>query len=89
MTDGSTPQEEMRAELKRKFEDAGFPVSNQIDLARALDGGPNTTFSAGGIEVTAMELATRGRTHLDFPYETLDAFLDDAIHAMDTEGYFE
>lgn len=85
----STPAELMRAELAEKFADTEFPVKNQMALATGLPNGPGTKFSAAGIEVTAMELAARGSSYLDFPYETLDEFLDDSIEAMEEEGFFD
>lgn len=82
-------KEEMREALADEFGNAEFPANNQMELAAALSSGPSTKFSAGDIEVTAMELAAKGGSKMDFPYEELDDFLDDAIEAMDDEGYFD
>jgi hypothetical protein len=81
---------DVEAELRAQFEDAfgaaEFPVENQMDLVPALPDGPGTTFEAGDVSFSAMELASKLGGHQEFPYETLDALVDDVMAALESEG---
>lgn len=77
---------ELREQLTEAFEGADYPVKNQMGLVPALPNGPSTTFEAGDIRITAMELATKLSGHADFPYADVDSLVDDAIEGLKTEG---
>jgi hypothetical protein len=81
---------DVEAELRAQFEDAfggaDFPVENQMDLVPALPDGPGTTFEAGDVSFSAMELATNLSGHQEFPYESIDELVDDVISALKSEG---
>jgi hypothetical protein len=77
---------ELRAQFEEAFADADFPVQNQMDLVPALPDGPGTTFEAGDVSFSAMELATKLSGHQEFPYESLDALVDDVMVALREEG---
>jgi hypothetical protein len=80
---------DVEAELREQFEDAfgaaEFPVHNQMDLVPALPDGPGTTFEAGDVSFSAMELATKLSGHQEFPYESLDELVDDLMAALKEE----
>ncbi|SEH39674.1 MULTISPECIES: MTH865 family protein [Halopenitus] len=75
-------ESELRAQFTEAFEGAEFPVENQMDLVPALPNGPGTTFEAGDVRFTAMELATKLGGEQEFPYESVEAFVDDIIAGL-------
>lgn len=77
---------ELRSQLMAAFEGADYPVENQMDLVPALPQGPSTTFEAGDVRFTAMELASKVSGHQDFPYEDVDSLVDDVIDGLRAEG---
>ncbi len=76
---------ELREQFTEAFGDAEFPVTTQMDLVPALPNGPGTTFTAGDRTLSAMELASKLGGHQDFPYETLESLVDDAIAGLKAE----
>ncbi|GAB6863111.1 MTH865 family protein [Haloplanus litoreus] len=77
---------ELREQFRSAFEDADFPVTDQMDLVPALPNGPGTRFEAGDFSVSAMELAANLDGHQEFPYESVDELVDDVIAALKAEG---
>ncbi len=77
---------ELRRQFTDAFENADYPVSSPMDLVPALPNGPGTTFESGDFEMTAMELNTK-LSGGDFPYESVDAFVDDIIEELKAEGH--
>jgi hypothetical protein len=77
---------ELRSQLQDAFADADYPVEDPPDLLPALPDGPMTTFQAGDIRLTAMELATEIGDEAAFPYGTLDELVDDVIAALRSNG---
>ncbi len=81
---------DVRAELREQFldafGDAEFPVENQMDLVPALPDGPMTTFEAGDVRFTAMELATKLGGEQEFPYETAEELVDEILDAIESNG---
>ncbi|QHS17283.1 MTH865 family protein [Halopenitus persicus] len=75
-------ESELRAQFTEAFEGAEFPVENQMDLVPALPDGPGTTFEAGDVRFTAMELATKLGGEQEFPYESVEEFVDDIIAGL-------
>ncbi len=71
---------ELREQFVEAFEDADYPVSSPMDLVPALPDGPSTTFESGEFSMTAMELNTK--LSGDFPYEDVDAFVDDVMDEL-------
>jgi len=76
---------ELREQFTEAFGDAEFPVTTQMDLVPALPNGPGTTFSAGDRTLSAMELASKLGGHQNFPYEDIEALVDDAIAGLKAE----
>lgn len=68
------------------FENADFPVENQMSLVPALPNGPGTKFKTDDVTVTAMELAAKLGKHQDFPYEDAESLVDDIIAGLKAEG---
>lgn len=79
-------REELRAQLTEAFEGADYPVSNQMDLVPTLPDGPGTRFEAGDVSFTAMELATKLADVQDFPYDDVDAMVDDILDGLEAKG---
>lgn len=77
---------ELREQFTEAFEGANYPVSNQMDLVPALPDGPRTTFEAGDVSFTAMELATKLGSDQDFPYEDVGDLVDEIIEGLQDRG---
>ncbi|ODR79139.1 hypothetical protein BG842_08380 [Haladaptatus sp. W1] len=73
---------EFRQQFQDAFEGADYPVSNPMELVPALPNGPGTRFEAGDTSFTAMELATKMNDAQDFPYDDVDALIDDLIEGL-------
>jgi hypothetical protein len=81
MVDEAT-EAELREQFTEAFEGADFPVSNPMDLVPALPDGPGTRFEAGDVSFTAMELSTKLSGVQEFPYENVDALVDDLLEGL-------
>ncbi len=84
--DMTSVEDELRQQFVDAFEDADYPVNNQMDLVPALPNGPATRFEAGDVSLTAMELATKLGGHQDFPYEDVDSLVDDVMDGLRAQG---
>jgi hypothetical protein len=76
---------ELREQMIDAFEGAEYPVSNPMDLVPALPDGPGTTFESEEFSMTAMELNTT-LSGGDFPYDTVDALVDDIMTELRSQG---
>jgi len=77
---------DIREQLTEAFGGADYPVENQMDLVPALPNGPGTTFEAGDVRFTAMELASKLSGHQEFPYDSVDELVDDVMAGLRAEG---
>jgi hypothetical protein len=75
---------DLRDQMTDAFEGADYPINSPMDLVPALPNGPSTTFEAGDFSMTAMELNTKLGSG-DFPYESVDAFVDDVMDQLDDQ----
>ncbi|AKH97319.1 MTH865 family protein [Halanaeroarchaeum sulfurireducens] len=80
-------KEELREQFVAAFEGADYPVDDPMDLLPALPDGPSTKFSADDVTLTAMDLATNLGDKANFPYDTVDALVDDVISSLEDENY--
>jgi len=79
-------KEDLRAQFVEAFEGADYPISSPMDLVPALPNGPGTKFESGEFSMTAMELNSKLGGG-DFPYESVDAFVDDVIAQLEENGH--
>lgn len=77
---------ELRDQFREAFGGADYPVDNQMDLVPALPDGPGTRFEAGEFSMTAMELGMTLSDAQDFPYEDVEALVEDLIAGLEAEG---
>lgn len=77
---------ELREQMTEAFEGADYPISSPMDLVPALPSGPGTKFESEDFSMTAMELNTK-LDGGDFPYENVDAFVDDVIGQLKEQDY--
>jgi hypothetical protein len=80
-------EDELRQQLTEAFEGADYPVEDQMDLVPALPDGPGTRFEAGDFSMTAMELGSKLAGSQEFPYEDVEALVDDIIAGLNDNGY--
>lgn len=80
--------EELRPQFREAFEGANYPVSNPMDLLPALPNGPATSFESNGVSFSVMEMQNMDAgdvdvdTEPDFPYESVDALVDDLCQGI-------
>jgi hypothetical protein len=77
-------REDLREQFTEAFEGADYPINSPMDLVPALPQGPGTKFESGDFSMTAMELNTKLGGG-DFPYESVDAFVDDVMEQLDDQ----
>ena len=77
---------ELREQFTEAFGGADYPVSNQMDLVPALPSGPGTTFEAGDVSLTAMEMAAKLGDEQEFPYDDVETLVDDVIDGLQSQG---
>ena len=82
----SDVEQELREQFTRAFEGADFPVTNQMDLVPALPDGIGTRFEAGDFSMTAMELGTKMSDVQQFPYDDVEALVDDLMDGVEEKG---
>jgi hypothetical protein len=73
---------DLREQFTRAFEGADYPVESQMDLLPALPDGPGTRFEAGDFSMSAMELGMTLSDRQEFPYDTVEALVDDLIEGV-------
>jgi hypothetical protein len=78
---------EVRQQFEEAFEGADYPVNSPMDLVPALPQGPGTTFDVGEETITAMELNQEAAGQGDYPYDSVDALVDDLMNGLEDEGY--
>ena len=76
-------RDDLRSQFVDAFEGADYPISSPMDLVPALPNGPSTKFESGDFSMTAMELTTK--LDGDFPYETVDDFVDDVMASLENQ----
>jgi len=76
---------DLRSQLHEGFEGADYPVQNQMALVPALPNGPGTTFEAGDVRFSAMEMGMKLSAHQEFPYDDVDTLVDDVIEGLKAE----
>ncbi|WP_049982912.1 MULTISPECIES: MTH865 family protein [Halorubrum] len=82
----SDVRSELREQFLDAFDGADYPVESQMDLVPVLPDGPTTTFEAGDVRVTAMELASKLGGEQEFPYESAEALVDDILDGLEAKG---
>ncbi|AEN04616.1 Hypothetical protein MTH865 [halophilic archaeon DL31] len=79
-------RDELREQLTTAFEGAEFPVGSQMDLVPTLPEGPGTSFEAGDVSFTAMELAAKLGDEQEFPYDNVEDLVDDIMDGLENQG---
>jgi hypothetical protein len=86
MADVSETEAELREEFLAAFGRAEYPLADPFELVPLLPDGSTTEFRAGEVVVPAVELGTRYGDYQDFPYESVDALVDDVVAGLNAEG---
>ena len=86
MSLSDTEKSDLRDQMVEAFEGADYPINSPMDLVPALPNGPSTKFEAGDFSMTAMELNTKLGSG-DFPYESVDAFVDDVMDQLEEQDH--
>ena len=79
-------KDDLRQQFVEAFEGADYPVNSPMDLVPALPDGPATTFESGDFSMTAMELNSQLSGGTDFPYDSVDALVDELMEGLEDEG---
>jgi hypothetical protein len=78
-------KDDLREQFIDAFEGADYPINSPMDLVPALPNGPSTSFESGDFSMTAMEL-NQTVSGGDFPYDSVDDFVDDVMEALEEDG---
>jgi len=85
-----TPTEaEIRRQLTEVFGAASYPVTDPFELIPVLPDGAATTFEAGDVTLGAMEIGMEYADYQEYPYESVEALVDDLMAGLHAEGVFE
>ncbi|MFC6951640.1 MTH865 family protein [Halorubellus litoreus] len=83
--DREAAERAVRQRLAVVLADVAFPVEDQLAVAAAVDAPHSQRVTVGDRRFTAMELAVRLEPYQDFPYESLDALVDDVVAGLREE----
>jgi len=76
----------LRDQLTSTFGRATYPVDDPFTLIPLLPDGPGTEFRAGSVVIPAIDLGLKYREYQQYPYQSVEALVDDLIAAMKAEG---
>ena len=76
----------LRDQLTSTFGRATYPVDDPFTLIPLLPDGPETEFRAGSVVIPAIDLGLKYREYQQYPYQSVEALVDDLIAAMKAEG---
>ena len=76
---------ELREQLTETFGDASYPVTDPFDLIPLLPDGAATEFRAGDVVVPAIDLGMEYDEYQEYPYESVDALVDDIVAGLKAE----
>ena len=76
----------IRDQLTATFGQATYPVADPFTLIPLLPDGPETEFHAGSVVIPAIDLGLKYREYQQYPYDSVEALVDDLIAAMKAEG---
>ena len=76
----------LRQQLTDAFDGADYPVADPFELVPLLPDGPATEFRAGEVVVPAIELGTTYAEYQEYPYESVEALVDDLVEGFEREG---
>lgn len=77
---------ELREQFRATFSRAEFPVTDPFELIPVLPDGPATEFRSGEVAVSAIDLGMTYGEYQEYPYDSVDALVDDLIKGLKTEG---
>lgn len=78
-------EDDLREQFIEAFEGADYPISSPMELVPALPDGPATSFESGEFSMTAMELNSKFSDAADFPYETVEEFVDEIMTELEEQ----
>jgi len=78
----------MRRQLTEVFGAASYPVTDPFELIPVLPDGAATTFEAGDVTIGAMELGMEYADYQEYPYESVEALVDDLMAGLRAEDVF-
>jgi len=85
----TTTEAEIRRQLTEVFGAASYPVTDPFELIPVLPDGAATTFKAGDVTLGAMEIGMEYADYQEYPYESVEALVDDLMAGLHAEGVFE
>jgi len=85
----TTTEAEIRRQLTEVFGAASYPVTDPFELIPVLPDGAATTFEAGDVTLGAMEIGMEYADYQEYPYESVEALVDDLMAGLHAEDVFE
>jgi len=83
-----TPERKTRQQLIDVFANAEYPVTEPFELIPVLPDGAATTFEAGDVTLGAMDIGMGYAEYQDYPYQTVEALVDDLMVGLRDDGIF-
>ena len=81
-------ERKMRQQLIDVFATAEYPVTEPFELIPVLPDGAATTFEAGGVTLGAMDIGMGYAEYQEYPYQTVEALVDDLMAGLSDDGVF-
>ena len=79
---------EIRQQLIEVFSEAEYPVTEPFELIPVLPDGAATTFEAGDVTLGAMDIGMGYAEYQEYPYQTVEALVDDLMAGLRDDGIF-
>jgi hypothetical protein len=76
---------ELREQFRTAFGRVEYPLTDPFDLIPVLPDGPATEFRAGEIVIPAIDFGMTYGEYQEYPYESVDALVDDLIAGLRAE----
>lgn len=84
--DSAAVEASLRRQFTETFDHAAYPLTDPFELIPLLPDGAATEFRAGPVVVPAIDLGLTYGQYQQYPYEDVDALVDDLIAGLTAEG---
>jgi hypothetical protein len=83
------PGAAIRQQLRDVLGRADYPLTDPFDLIPVMPDGPATTFEAGDVCIGAMDLGMGYAEYQEYPYEDVEALVDDLMTGLRDDGVLD
>jgi len=83
------PEAEIRQQLHEVFGKAEYPVTEPFELIPVLPDGAATTFEAGNIELSAIDIGMGYAEYQNYPYQNVEDLVADLMTGLNADNTFQ